>query len=48
MSVLLVGASEQIIAVQRAVVDGARSEGRLAALPRLLTQQAWNAIAAAD
>jgi DNA-binding CsgD family transcriptional regulator len=29
-------------------VDGARRDGRLAALPRLLTQRAWNAIAAAD
>jgi DNA-binding CsgD family transcriptional regulator/tetratricopeptide (TPR) repeat protein len=48
MSIHLVGAGEAIIAVQRAVVDGARGEGRLAALPRLLTQQAWNAIALAD
>jgi len=48
MSIHLVGAGEPIIAVQRAVVDGARREGRLAALPRLLTQQAWNAIALAD
>ncbi|HEY2238160.1 MAG TPA: AAA family ATPase [Streptosporangiaceae bacterium] len=48
MSIHLVGAGEQIAAVQRAVVDDARQEGRLAALPRLLTQQAWNAIAAAD
>jgi DNA-binding CsgD family transcriptional regulator len=48
MSIHLVGAGEAIVAVQRAVVDGARREGRLAALPRLLTQQAWNAIALAD
>ena len=48
MSIHLVGADEAIAAVQRAVVDGARLEGRLAALPRLLTQQAWNAIALAD
>jgi AAA ATPase domain len=48
MSIHLVGAGEAIIAVQRVVVDGVRREGRLAALPRLLTQQAWNAIALAD
>lgn len=48
MSIHLVGADEAITAVQRAVVDGARREGRLAALPRLLTQQTWNAIARAD
>jgi len=48
MSIHLVGAGEAIVAVQRAVSDGVRREGRLAALPRLLTQQAWNAIALAD
>jgi DNA-binding CsgD family transcriptional regulator len=48
MSIHLVGADETVAAVQRAVVDGARAEGRLAVLPRLLTQQAWNTIALAD
>ena len=48
MSVHLVGADEAVIAVQRAVVDNARRDGKLAALPRMLTQQAWNAIALAD
>jgi len=48
MSIHLVGADESITAVQRAVVDGARREGQLAALPRLLTQQAWNAITRGD
>jgi DNA-binding CsgD family transcriptional regulator len=44
----LVGGDESVTAVRRALVDGARREGRLAALPRLLTQQSWNAIAIAD
>ncbi|WP_300614221.1 LuxR family transcriptional regulator, partial [Trebonia sp.] len=48
MSIHLVGADETITAVQRAVVDCARREGKLAALPRLLTQQAWTAITRAD
>jgi len=48
MSIHLVGAEEPVTAVQRAVVDGARAEGKLAALPRLLTQQAWSAITLAD
>ena len=48
MSIHLVGADESITAVQRAVVDGFRRDGQLAALPRLLTQQAWSAITRAD
>jgi hypothetical protein len=48
LSVCLVGAGEAVTAVQRAVADRARREGRRAALPRLLTRQAWNAIALAD
>ena len=48
MSIHLVGADEAITAVQDAVVDGTRAAGKLAALPRLLTQQAWNAITRAD
>ena len=48
MSVHLVGADQAIVAVQRAVVDGARREGKLTALPRMATQQTWNAIALAD
>jgi len=48
MSIHLVGADETTAAVQRAVVDCARREGRLAALPRMATQQTWNAIALAD
>jgi DNA-binding CsgD family transcriptional regulator len=48
MSIHLVGADQAIIAVQRAVVDCARREGKLAALPRMATQQTWNAIALAD
>jgi DNA-binding CsgD family transcriptional regulator len=48
MSIHLVGAEEAVTAVQRAVVDGTRAEGKLAALPRLLTQQAWSAITLAD
>jgi DNA-binding CsgD family transcriptional regulator len=48
MSIHLVGADEPVVAVQRAVVDEARREGRLTALPRLLTQQVWNAVALAD
>jgi DNA-binding CsgD family transcriptional regulator len=48
MSVHLVGAGEAVTAVQRAITDRARQDGKRAALPRLLTRQAWNAIAAAD
>ena len=48
MSVHLVGAGEAVTAVQRAVADRARQDGKRAALPRLLTRQAWNAIATAD
>ena len=48
MSVQLVGADEAVMAVQRAVTDGARRQGRRGLLPRLLTRQAWNAIALAD
>ena len=48
MSVHLVGADQAINAVQRAVVDSARREGKLTALPRMITQQTWNAIALAD
>jgi DNA-binding CsgD family transcriptional regulator/tetratricopeptide (TPR) repeat protein len=48
LSAHLVGAGEAVTAVQRAAVDDARRDGRLAALPRLLTQLAWTAIARAD
>lgn len=48
MSIHLVGADQTINAVQLAVVDGARREGKLTALPRMATQQTWNAIALAD
>ncbi len=48
MSIHLVGANEAVAAVQRAVVNGARAAGKLAVLPRLLTQQAWNSITLAD
>ncbi len=48
MSIHLVGADQAINAVQLAVVDGARREGKLTALPRMATQQTWNAIALAD
>ena len=48
MSIHLVGADEEIAAVQQAVVDRTRAAGKLAALPRLLAQQAWNAITLAD
>jgi len=48
MSVHLVGADPAIVAVQRAVVDGARRVGKLTALPRMATQQTWTAIALAD
>ena len=48
MSVHLVGADEAIAAVQRAVVDGARRAGKLTVLPRMATQQTWNAITLAD
>jgi DNA-binding CsgD family transcriptional regulator len=48
LSSCLVGAGEAITAVQRALTDRARREGKRAALPRLLTRQAWNAIARAD
>ena len=48
MSIHLVGADESVAAIQRAVVDCARKEGKLAALPRMATQQTWNAIALAD
>ena len=48
MSAQLVGASEAVMAVQRAVTDSARQQGRRGLLPRRLTWQAWNAIALAD
>jgi DNA-binding NarL/FixJ family response regulator len=48
MSAHLVGAGEAIMAVQHAVAGHARRDGKRAALPRLLTRQAWNAIVLAD
>jgi DNA-binding CsgD family transcriptional regulator len=48
MSVYLTGADATIAALQAKVVDDVRASGALEALPRVLTMQAWRAIAMAD